>query len=187
MKPGSWVARNGTSPAVSLCCALISPRSSTISPTSRFLIASIPTARLITPEIARLLSRKGQKMVALYGATAEVHDHITRHPGSFEATMQGFAYLKEAGAGFTVQLIPMRDNYHQFDAMVKLAQSLSPHYRIGAAWLYLSACGSRRRNAEIARQRLDPKRSSNSISRTCLMRSGLAGPRRPGLPKPGRG
>ena len=96
-------------------------------------------------------------MVALYGATAEVHDHVTRHPGSFEATMQGFAYLKEAGAGFTVQLIPMRDNYHQFDAMVKLAQSLSPHYRIGAAWLYLSACGSARRNAEIARQRLDPK------------------------------
>ena len=112
---------------------------------------------LITPEIARLLRRKGNKMVALYGATAEIHDHVTRNPGSFEATRRGFAYLKEAGAGFTVQLIPMRDNYHQFDAMVKLAQSLGPHYRIGAAWLYLSACGSARRNAEIARQRLDPK------------------------------
>lgn len=112
---------------------------------------------LITPEIARLLRRKGSKMVALYGATADVHDHITRHPGSFQATMQGFAYLKEAGAGFTVQLIPMRDNYHQFDDMVNLALSLSPHYRIGAPWLYLSACGSRRRNAEIARQRLDPQ------------------------------
>lgn len=112
---------------------------------------------LVTPEIARLLRRKGNKMVALYGATAEVHDHVTRNPGSFEATRRGFAYLKEAGAGFTVQLIPMRANYHQFDAMVKLAQTLGPHYRIGAAWLYLSACGSARRNAEIARQRLDPK------------------------------
>jgi MoaA/NifB/PqqE/SkfB family radical SAM enzyme len=112
---------------------------------------------LITPEIARLLKRKGTKMVALYGATAEVHDHITRTPGSFEATMRGFAYLKEAGAGFIVQIIPMRDNYHQFDEMVKLAQSLSSHYRIGAAWLYLSAGGSRQRNKEIARQRLDPK------------------------------
>lgn len=111
---------------------------------------------LITPEIARLLERKGNKMVALYGATAEVHDHITRAPGSFEATMSGFAYLKEAAAGFTVQLIPMRDNYHQFDEMVKLAQSLSSRYRIGAAWLYLSACGSPRQNAEIARQRLEP-------------------------------
>ena len=112
---------------------------------------------LITREIARLLKRKGGKMVALYGATAGVHDHITRHPGSFQATMQGFAYLKEAGAGFAVQLIPMRDNCHQFEDMVNLALSLSPHYRIGAPWLYLSACGSARRNAEIARQRLDPQ------------------------------
>ncbi len=111
---------------------------------------------LITPEIARLLTRKGSKMVALYGATPEVHDHITRNPGSFDAVMRGFRYLKEAGAGFVVQLIPMRDNYHQFDKMVELAKSLSPHYRVGAPWLYLSACGSAERNAEISRQRLAP-------------------------------
>src|SRR5271157_4199957 len=36
---------------------------------------------LITPEIARLLTRKGAKMVALYGATTEVHDNITRTSG----------------------------------------------------------------------------------------------------------
>ncbi|MBN2464238.1 radical SAM protein, partial [candidate division WOR-3 bacterium] len=62
---------------------------------------------LITPEIAHLLTRKGWRMVALYGATAEVHDHITRTPGSFDAVMRGFRYLREAKAGFTVQLIPM--------------------------------------------------------------------------------
>nr|MBU9889024.1 radical SAM protein [Candidatus Omnitrophota bacterium] len=112
---------------------------------------------LITSRIAKLMTRKGVKMVALYGATAEVHDHITRNPGSFEATMRGFAYLKEAGAGFMVQLIPMRDNHHQFDKMVALAESLSKHYRVGAAWLYLSACGDKERNAEILRQRLPPK------------------------------
>lgn len=112
---------------------------------------------LITPKIARLMKRKGRKMVAVYGATSEVHDHITRNPGSFEATMRGFRYLKEAAAGFMVQLIPMRDNYHQFPEMVKLAKSLSKHYRIGAPWLYLSACGDRMINAEIKRQRLDPR------------------------------
>jgi MoaA/NifB/PqqE/SkfB family radical SAM enzyme len=111
----------------------------------------------ITPEIARLLTRKGSKMVALYGATAEVHDYITRNPGSFDAVMRGFRYLREAGAGFVVQVVPMRDNYGQFGEMVRLAKSLSPHYRVGAAWLYLSACGSAERNAEISRQRLDPK------------------------------
>jgi len=112
---------------------------------------------LITPEIARLMTRRGSKMVALYGATAEVHDHITRNPGSFDALMRGFRYLREAGAGFIVQVIPMRDNFRQFEEMVKLAKSLSPHYRVGAAWLYLSACGSAGRNAEICRQRLGPK------------------------------
>lgn len=112
---------------------------------------------LITPEIARLLRRKGVKMIALYGATARVHDYITRSPGSFEAAMQGFAYLKEARAGFTVQIIPMKDNYHQFKEMLKLAESLSRHYRIGASWLYLSASGSLEKNKEIRQERLPPK------------------------------
>ena len=111
---------------------------------------------LITPEIARLLTRRGNKMVALYGATAEVHDHVTRNPGSFEATMRGFAYLQKAGAGFAVQIVPMRANYHQYDEMLALARSLSPHYRVGAPWLWLSACRTEARNREIAHQRLDP-------------------------------
>jgi uncharacterized radical SAM superfamily Fe-S cluster-containing enzyme len=34
---------------------------------------------LITPEIARLLKRKGTKMVALYGATKETYDNVTRN------------------------------------------------------------------------------------------------------------
>ena len=112
---------------------------------------------LITPEIAQLLKRKGTKMIALYGATAETYDRVTRHEGGFEQAMRGFRYLQEAGAGFTVQLIPMRDNWHEWEQMQELAKSLSRHWRVGAAWLYLSACGSPKRNAEIARQRLDPR------------------------------
>jgi MoaA/NifB/PqqE/SkfB family radical SAM enzyme len=112
---------------------------------------------LITSTIARLLKRKGSKMVALYGASADVHDRVTRNPGSFEAAMRGFAYLKEAGAGFTVQIIPMQENYHQLQAMEELARTLSPHYRIGAAWLYLSACHDSHKNQEIRAQRLPPR------------------------------
>jgi len=111
---------------------------------------------LITPEIAQLMRRKGSKMVALYGASAEVHDSITRNPGSYEATMRGFAYLKEAGAEFIVQVVPMQGNYHQYQQMIKLAESLSPQYRLGAAWLWLSANKSEARNREITRQRLTP-------------------------------
>lgn len=111
---------------------------------------------LITPQIARLLTRKGSKMVALYGATAEVHDHVTRNPGSFEATMRGFACLQEAGADFTVQIVPMQANYHQYNEMVALAQTLSASYRVGASWLWLSASPSESRNNEITGQRLNP-------------------------------
>ena len=112
---------------------------------------------LITPKIAKLLKRKGSKLVSLYGATAEVHDHITGNIGSFEATMQGCAYLKESGAGFIVQLVPMKDNFHQFKAMIKLAEILSPDWRIGASWLFLSACGGLERNRRIMHQRLGPR------------------------------
>jgi MoaA/NifB/PqqE/SkfB family radical SAM enzyme len=112
---------------------------------------------LITPEIAELFRRDGRKFVALYGASAKVHDYVTRNLGSFEATMKGFELLKDIGAEFTVQLIPMKDNYHQFQDMVKLAKSLSPRWRVGAPWLYLSACGSPKRNEEIAAQRLSAK------------------------------
>jgi molybdenum cofactor biosynthesis enzyme MoaA len=111
---------------------------------------------LITPQIAQLLKRKGNKMVAVYGASAEVYDHVTRNPGGFDALLQGLAYLKKAGAGFTMQLIPMRDNWHQWDEMVAFAQSWSRHWRIGAPWLFKTACGDPVRNAEIERQRLDP-------------------------------
>jgi MoaA/NifB/PqqE/SkfB family radical SAM enzyme len=112
---------------------------------------------LITPEIAQLMRRTGTKMVALYGATAEVHDHITRTPGAFELTMRGFAYLQETGAGFIVQLIPLRANFHQWDQMVTLAQSLSHQWRVGAPWLYLSCDSNPARNREIAGERLLPR------------------------------
>jgi MoaA/NifB/PqqE/SkfB family radical SAM enzyme len=112
---------------------------------------------LITPEIARLLKRKGVKLIALYGATAETHDRITRHSGSHEMTLQGIRYLKEAGAGFMVQLVPMRANWHEWEKMKGLAESLSGHWRVGASFLQLSACRNRARNVEIAGQRLDPR------------------------------
>jgi MoaA/NifB/PqqE/SkfB family radical SAM enzyme len=111
---------------------------------------------LITPAIARLLRREGTKLVALYGATAAVHDAVTRNPGSFEALRRGVAYLREAGAGFTVQVVPMKTNIHEYEAMVRLAESWSPSWRLGATWLYLSASGDPVRNRDILSERLEP-------------------------------
>ncbi len=111
---------------------------------------------LITPQIAQLLTRKGNKMVALYGATAEVHDHVTRTPGSFDATMEGFARLRRPGPASPCSSSPCATTGTSGRRMKDLAASLSPHWRVGAAWLFMSACGDAARNAEIARQRLDP-------------------------------
>jgi MoaA/NifB/PqqE/SkfB family radical SAM enzyme len=111
---------------------------------------------LITPAIARLMKRRGAKLVALYGASPDVHDDITRTPGSFEALGRGIALLREAGAGFTVQVVPMKGNFHQYRDMIRLAESWSPSWRLGASWLYLSADRDEARNREIRAQRLDP-------------------------------
>ncbi len=109
---------------------------------------------LITPKVAQTLKKKGTKMIALYGASPEGYAAVTGNPGGFEAVMRGFAYMKEAGAGFIVQLIPMRANWHEWDKMKALAAKLSPHWRVGAAWLYLSADGSPESNRRIEAQRL---------------------------------
>ncbi len=108
----------------------------------------------ITPDIAGLLTRKGRIMVSIYGATAEIHDHVTRNPGSFEAALRGMRYLQEAGAEFIVQIVPMRANFHELDAMKELAHSMSPQYRLGAAWLWLTGRGAIERDEEIREQRL---------------------------------
>ena len=113
---------------------------------------------LITPKIAKLMQeRKGMKMVALYGASKEVYEDVSRIPGSYNAAMRGFRLLKEAGAGFIVQVIPMKANHHEYDDMLNLAKELSPNYRIGAPWLYLSADGDEQKNQEIREQRLPAK------------------------------
>jgi len=112
---------------------------------------------LITPKIAQLLKRKGSTLIALYGATAETYNRVTRNPGGFELVMRGYRYMQEAGASFVVQLIPMRENWHEWEQMLELAKSLSPHWRVGAPWLYKAAYSSPARNAEIESQRLSPR------------------------------
>ena len=111
---------------------------------------------LITPVIANLLKNTCSVMVSVYGADAEVNDQVTRNPGSFDATMAGISYLSEAGVRFLVQIVPMRDNFHQWDEMKALAQRLSPVWRMGASTLILSASGDQPRDEEIQAQRLAP-------------------------------
>ncbi|MCF7811942.1 radical SAM protein [bacterium] len=110
-------------------------------------------ATLITPSIAQLMRKPGSKLISIYGADANVHDRITRRRGSYDKMMQGITYLKEAGAKFAIQIVPMRDNLHQYNDMGKFAESLSERRRLGASWLNLAG-DDIKRNREIVRQRL---------------------------------
>jgi len=142
---------------------------------------------LITPRIARMMKRPGCKMIALYGATAEVHDRITRASGSFEAFRRGVSLLGEVGAGFLVQIVPMKDNFHQLKEMISLAESLSPTWKIGASWLYLSADRNAGKNREILAQRLSPAEAVSLDS--CVDSTGGSDPEAVDLPAscPGSG
>jgi len=109
---------------------------------------------------------KGTTLVALYGATSGVHDAVTRRPGSFEALCRGVAYLKEAGAAFTVQVIPLKTNSGEYEAMIELARSGAP------------AGGSARRGFTSPRPAI-PRRTPRSPRRGSI--------RPASWPSPGRG
>ena len=110
----------------------------------------------LTPKIAKQIAAKpkGRIMVALYGATEEVNDHITRNPGSYQAALRGMRYLKEAGVKFEVQIVPMCDNIHQLENMKALAEEISPNWRLGAVWFYLHKDRDENKNKQIRAQRL---------------------------------
>ncbi|NQU17889.1 MAG: radical SAM protein [Candidatus Saganbacteria bacterium] len=111
---------------------------------------------LITSQIARLIkNEKGNVIVSIYGATAEVHDNITRNKGSFEAAMRGLSCLKEKAVNFVVQIVPLRDNYHQLKEMIVIARSFNPHYKLNTSWMYLSASRDEQINQQILNQRLE--------------------------------
>jgi pyrroloquinoline quinone biosynthesis protein E len=60
----------------------------------------------------------------LQGATSEVHDLITRKPGSFEALCQSIIYAKELGFWVGAHFVPMQPNVRTFEDVIRLASKL---------------------------------------------------------------
>jgi len=82
-------------------------------------------ATLLTPEIARHLKEKtslSHVAVSIDGADAETHDAFRGVPGSFDATLRGLQYLKEAGFQETQVIMSVhRGNRSQVEGVVNLA------------------------------------------------------------------
>ena len=70
--------------------------------------------------------RRGTKMVALYGADGRDARPHHADAGLLRARDGWFRAPARGGRRFTVQLIPLRDNFHELPAMEKLATKLSP-------------------------------------------------------------
>jgi MoaA/NifB/PqqE/SkfB family radical SAM enzyme len=88
-------------------------------------------SRLANPRILQLLvaRRPYRVTVSVYGATAESYDGLTRRPGSFRKFAAGLAAAHEADLPLRLNLIVARQNAHEVDQMIALAQRLEiPHH-----------------------------------------------------------
>ncbi len=86
----------------------------------------ITNGTLITPECARALREHGlnSAQVSVEGPTAEVHERLTRVPGSFEATCAGVRNLAEAGITAHTHTTISRGNIDCVEGVVDLAARL---------------------------------------------------------------
>jgi SynChlorMet cassette radical SAM/SPASM protein ScmF len=81
---------------------------------------------LLTPELAKAVAacRNPHISVSLDGAEAETHEWVRGVPGCFEAALKGISYLVQAGLKPQIIFSMMRENRHQMEAVVRLAQKL---------------------------------------------------------------
>lgn len=75
--------------------------------------------------VERLLAAGATELSpSLHGATAEVHDALTRAPGSFEQTVAGIRNAVAAGASLITNTVMTRGNLADVPAIVELLASL---------------------------------------------------------------
>lgn len=87
---------------------------------------------LINDRAARRLSELGVQdvQISVYSHRAEVHDAITKFPGSFARTLNAITLLKSQGIKVTIANILMRQNISDYDGVHALARDLEAHYTL---------------------------------------------------------
>ena len=89
-------------------------------------------AVMIREREASELRRLGveQVQISIYSHRAEVHDGITRLPGSLAKSIRAIRFLKAQGLKVTIANVLMRDNFADYKGTQQLAQELGVHYTI---------------------------------------------------------
>ncbi len=68
--------------------------------------------------------------VSILGATAEVHDQLTRCPGAFNRAIRGIEHCMEEKVPVHLKCTLMNENYHQFKDIIHLAKRLGITFMI---------------------------------------------------------
>jgi len=66
--------------------------------------------------------------ISLYSPRPDVHDSITRVPGSFGKTVAAVRHLREAGVAVMIKTPLMKDNSGDMDAYIELARSIDADF-----------------------------------------------------------
>ncbi len=105
-----------------------------------------PNGTLITPAIAREIRAAGiaRCSISIDGPEAASHDDFRGVNGAFEASLQGIAYLKEAGVEFQINSTVTKQNLGSFKDIFALAD------RLGAAAWHIFLLVPMGRAAELA-------------------------------------
>lgn len=100
----------------------------------KFVVQFFSNGLLIDEEAAEELAACNvfHAGISLYGATAEVHDDITRRRGSHAKTVRAARLLKERGVHVVFKFIAMNRNAHEAWAAAEMAASMGIPIRVDA-------------------------------------------------------
>jgi MoaA/NifB/PqqE/SkfB family radical SAM enzyme len=100
----------------------------------RFSVKLKTNAVMITRKRAERIAKIGVESVqiSLYSHRAEVHDAITKLPGSFERTVKGARLLRECAVNVSFANVLMRGNEYDYKGVQAMAAQMGIEFKIDA-------------------------------------------------------
>jgi radical SAM protein with 4Fe4S-binding SPASM domain len=68
--------------------------------------------------------------ISFQGATAQTHDSITALPGAFTRAINAVKYLQQSTVPVKIKLTVMKENYHEYEKFIELAESLGVEHSL---------------------------------------------------------
>lgn len=109
---------------------------------------------------------------SLYAASADLHDYVTRVPGSFDKTLEAVAVAQDAGMATQLHFVPMSCNFEQLLPIAQLAYDRQID-KVSALRFVPQGRGSYMADSELSRsQNLDLRKAINESRKQLAVRTG---------------